>query len=182
MVGSIRLWLIFRVVVPVVCFVATLVLLESPDFPRVIALFILWSVTSVAGDEFIYGKANEDGLFFRRYFRMQFLPWSAIESIGWTTANDVQFYLKNRYRFRRVLYAKSQQAKSFADLLGQEPDVVRWLTLVKPPTADGIELRGREASPEFLGRSDSVTLRYVLPLILIVVVVCVFLSVRSHLK
>jgi hypothetical protein len=140
--GSFWLWFLFKFVAPALLFIVILAFIASREYtvPFLFMLVLIYAIMLATGDEMIYGKANEDGITFRRYFREQFVPWSEIEAIGWSNANNVQIFLRGR-RFRGILHAQSHQSKSFVDSLQEEPEVVQWLRVAKPNSADGLEFR-----------------------------------------
>jgi hypothetical protein len=138
----------------------------------------LWSAIGVIGShDLIYGEAGEQGIHYRQYLALRFLRWEEIAIISWTNANIVHFHIKPRGRSHRILSAQSQEYKSWTELYSGEPEFIRWLTLAKPPAADGIELRDPAASmPTFLGRNPRIATR-VLQFLLVVIVVVLILSI-----
>jgi hypothetical protein len=94
----------------------------------------------------IYGVAGENGIHYRQFFASRFLKWEDIATIGWAHAGLVYFHLKGRGRSHKTLTAQSLQNRSWAELLSEEPEVVRWLTLVKPAAADEIKIRYPQAT------------------------------------
>lgn len=105
-----------------------------------IGAFILLFGLGGAYDQ-IYGVAGEDGIEYRQFFASRFLEWEEIATISWAHAGLVYFHLKGLGRARGILAAQSLLNRSWVELLSEEPEVIRWLTLVKPAAADGIEIR-----------------------------------------
>jgi hypothetical protein len=142
-VGSFSSWLLFRCIslfmlaVGLAFIAANLYPLSWLPFGM--GLFV--SLISLASaHDFVYGFADEDGFHYRRYVAFRFVGWEQIAIISWAHADLVYFHLKDG-RLPRVLRTQSFRNKSWAELLSEEPEVVRWLTLVKPAAADRIEIQ-----------------------------------------
>lgn len=144
-VGSFGFWFVWKVSTAFVLIVGSLVALTRTDLKgpvRLGSLFIVWAIMLISNDELAYGHAIEPGIYFRRYFKMQFLPWDAISSITWSTSDRLQILLKRGTLFRKTLAAQSFRNGSVRERLSTPPEVVRWLLVAKPSGADGIELKG----------------------------------------
>jgi len=125
-----------------------LMLANLHPFPSMffcIGAFILLIGVGATYDQ-IYGVAGENGIQYRQFFASRFLKWEDIGTISWAHAGLVYFHLKGRGRSHKTLTAQSLQNRSWAELLSEEPELVRWLTLVKPAAADGIEIRYPQAT------------------------------------
>ena len=143
-VGSFSSWLFFRCF-SLVTLIAGLVLMFTNlrPFPSLffcMGAFILLIGLGGTYDQ-IYGVAGEDGIRYRQFFASRFVKWEEIATISWAHAALVCFHLKGQGRSHGTLTAQMLQNRSWAELLSEEPEVVRWLTLVKPTGADGIEIR-----------------------------------------
>jgi hypothetical protein len=141
----------------------------------------LWVVISLAGfHDLIYGVADEEGIRYRQYFRRKFLGWHEIAVISWTNTNIVHIQIKDRGRLGGSLSAQSHDYDTWAELYSAEPQLIRWLNLVKPPTADGIELRDLAASmPTLLRWDPRVAVRIFLFFIVVIGVILLFSTVHS---
>jgi hypothetical protein len=148
-VGSFPSWLFFRCF-SLVTVISGLVLMLANlhPFPSLffcIGAFILLIGLGATHDQ-IYGVASEDGIQYRQFFASRFLKWEDIATISWAHAGLVYFHLKSRGRSHKALTAQSLQNRPWAELLSEEPEVIRWLTLVRPTAADGIEIRYPQAT------------------------------------
>jgi len=148
-VGSFSSWLLFRCM-SLVTLISGLVLMLANLYPFpslffCMGAFILLIGVGVTYDQ-IYGVASEDGIRYRRFFASRFLKWEDIATISWPHAGLIYFHLRGRGRSHKILAAQSLQNRSWAELLSEEPEVIRWLTLVKPAAADGIEIRYPQAT------------------------------------
>lgn len=143
-VGSFSSWLLFRCI-SLAMFIGGLALILAnlhPLQPRFLGIGAFLSLFGLAfSHDQIYAVADEEGIHYRQYFASRFLKWEEIAIISWAHADFVYFHLKGRGSSRRILSAQSLKSKSWAELLSEEPELVRWLTLVKPAAADGIEIR-----------------------------------------
>ncbi|HET6929136.1 MAG TPA: hypothetical protein VFI45_02350 [Candidatus Acidoferrum sp.] len=144
-VGSLAFWLAWKLSVILVLGVVLLIVFTSPDFRgpvKLVFLLIVVGIMAVSDDEFVYGRATESGIHFRRYIKMHFLPWSEIRSITWSASDRLQIRLKGGKLFRKMLSAQSFRSSSSSEWLSTPPEVVRWLLVAKPFGAEGIELIG----------------------------------------
>ena len=182
-VGSFSNWLLFRCVSVGMCVVGLAFVIANlrPFSLEFFCFGLLWTIISIVGSsDLIYGVADEEGIRYRQYFRRKFLGWEEIAIISWTNANVIHVHIKDRGRFHRILSAQSQESKSWSQLYSEEPQLIRWLTVVKPPTADGIELRDPAASMPALLRWDTRTAaRIFLFLIVVIGVILLFSTVHS---
>ena len=143
-IGSFANWLLFRCVSGFMAIGGlTLILANLHPFSlQFFAMGGLFLLIGLAGaHDQIYGIADENGIHYRQYLASRFLKWEEIRMISWAHADLVYFHAKNRKRPDRVLVAQSLRSKSWPELLSEEPEVVRWLTLVERIAADGIEIR-----------------------------------------
>ena len=138
---------------------------------------LLLSLIGVMGShDLIYGVADQEGIHYRQYFASRFLRWEEIAVVSWAHADLVCFHVKGRGRSYRVLWAQSFSGKPWAELYSNEPELVRWLTLVKPLAADGIELREPAASLPALLRWDPMVTRRVFQFLLVLIVAILIFS------
>jgi hypothetical protein len=148
-VGSFSNWLLFRCIsLGTLIGGVVLMLTNLRPFPSLffcIGAFILLIGLGITHDQ-IYGVAGENGIQYRQFFGSRFLKWEEIAIISWVHADLVYFHLKGRGRSHKTLAAQSLRNRSWAEVLSEEPEVVRWLTLIKPAAADGIEIRHPRAS------------------------------------
>jgi hypothetical protein len=146
-IGSFAFWFVWKVVTILVLVILPLVAFSSAEFPepmRIVFVLILLGIMIISNEELVYGHAAEDGIHFRRYFNMRFLPWNRISSIKWSSSDRIEIRLKTGFLFRKQLSAQSFGArnKSASEWLSTPPEVVRWLLVSKPYGAEGIELIG----------------------------------------
>jgi len=140
---------------------------------------MLLSIVGVMGShDLIYGVADQEGIHYRQYLTLRLLKWEDIAIISWTDASFVHFHVKGRGSSRTILSARSQY-KSWTQLYSEQPELIRWLILAKPPTADGIELRDPGASVSMLLRWDPVAARRIFQFLLVLIVVILILSIVS---
>lgn len=183
-VGSFSNWLLFRCG-SLVTFIAGLILAASNLHPfelLFVCMGILLSIIGVMGShDLIYGVADQEGFHYRRYLSLRHLKWEEIAVISWTNANIVHFHPKTRGRGRRTLTAQSLDSKSWVQVYSEEPELIRWLLVAKPPTADGIELRDPGFRVPALLRWDPIQARRVFQFILVlIVVVLIFAMVHTR--
>jgi hypothetical protein len=182
-VGSFSNWLFFRCVSLGMCVAGLAFVIANlrPLNLEFLTFGLLWTIISVAGcNDLIYGEADEEGIRYRQYFRRRFLGWKEIAIISWTNANVIHIHIKDRGRFQQILSAQSQECKSWSQLYSEEPQLIRWLTVAKPPTADGIELRDPAASmPALLRWDPRAVVRIFLFLIVVIGVILLFSTVHS---
>lgn len=182
-VGSFSNWLLFRCVSLGMCVVGLAFIIADlrPFSLEFFCFGLLWTTISIMGsNDLIYGAADEEGIRYRQYFRRKFLSWEEIAAISWTNANVVHIHIKDRARFNRILSAQSQEYKSWSQLYSEEPQLIRWLSVARPPTADGIELRDPAASLPALLRWDQRTaVRILLFLMIVIGVILLFSTAHS---
>lgn len=143
------------------------------------ALLLLISLAAVHDQ--IYGLADAEGIRYRQYFASKFIKWEEIASISWVHANLIYFHLRSKGRSNRILTAQSMRSKSWAELYSEEPEVVRWLTLVKPTGADGIEIRCPGASARWLlGQNPAVAAQILRFVLLLIVVIWILSEIYAH--
>lgn len=144
-IGSFWFWLIFRLASVLILFLAPLVIFTSPESSRSVRYIfvgIIWSVILVGNDDLIYGFASEGGIFYRRYFRFQFLPWEQVAAIRWSSSTRITFELKKRAFARQALSAQSVGAPAKSESFSTPPELIKWLRVAKPLGSSGIELEG----------------------------------------
>lgn len=144
-IGSLAFWLAWKLSMILVLGVVLLIVFASTDFKgpvRLVFLLIVVGIMAVSDDEFVHGHATESGIYFRRYIKMHFLPWSAIRSITWSASDRLQIQLRGGTLFRKMLSAQSFGSSSSSEWLSTPPEVVRWLLVAKPSGAEEIELIG----------------------------------------
>jgi hypothetical protein len=178
-VGSFSNWLLFRCI-SLVMLIAGLILALVNLQPLHLQFFcmgILLSLIGVMGSHhLIYGVADQEGIHYRQYLALRLLKWEDIAIISWTDASFVHFHVKGRGSSPTILSARSQY-KSWTQLYSEEPELVRWLILAKPPTADGIELRDPGASIPALLRRDPIGARRTFQFLLVLIVMILIFSV-----
>jgi hypothetical protein len=148
-IGSFSGWLLFRCI-SLFSLIGGLVLILANVHPLEFGFFCMGMFVALVGlasaHDQIYGVADEHGIHYRQYFASRSLKWEDIATISWAHAALVYFHLKGRGRSHKTLTAQSLQNRSWAELLSEEPEVIRWLTLVKPAAADGIQIRYPQAT------------------------------------
>ena len=83
-IGSAFPWIIARVVIPLMTAVALLSpLYESPLEDLAIFLAFL-AYLAIMSDSLILEEADKEGIYYRRYFRKQFVPWNQTLGVIWT--------------------------------------------------------------------------------------------------
>ena len=142
-VGSVGYWGLMRIAQFVIICVGILFLIaEGRPFPwQLVVILVLWFLFAAYLDSCIYGFADEDGLHFRRYVSMQFVPWTKIGRVSWFGKNVLSLHLRAGNILRREMNANSSSSRSIFLNVEEEPELVRWLLVAKPSAADGIELR-----------------------------------------
>jgi len=103
-------------------------------------VLILGFLFAIYLDTEVYGYADEDGVHFRRYLSMQFVPWTNIARISWFGKNVMSIHLRAGNYLRRELNANSSSSRSIFYYVNEEPELVKWLLVDKPSGADGLEL------------------------------------------
>jgi hypothetical protein len=178
-VGSFANWLLSRCI-SLIILVAGLILTAANLHRFQLQFFCMGMLLSIIGvmgsHDLIYGVADEEGIHYRQYLTQRLLKWEHIATISWTNAYIIHFHIKGTGRSRTILSAQSFGSKSWAQLYSEEPELIRWLTLVKPTAADGIEVRDPAASmPALLGKNPLAASR-ILQFILVLIVVILILS------
>lgn len=143
--GSFWFWLMGKLVTVLILVAAPMVALYSQEFVvpmRFIFVGINYALIILSNEELAYGHAGEDGIHYRRYFRTQFLPWSAIASIRWSSRHRINFSLKQGFLFRKTLAMQSVGSRFSPESFSEPPEVVRWLLFARPEGANGIVLEG----------------------------------------
>ena len=144
-VGSFAFWFVWKIVTIFVLIIVPLVVFRSAGFKgpaRFVFEFILLGIMIISNEEVVYGHAAEDGIHFRRYFKMRLLSWNAVSSIKWASSDRIEIRLKTGFLFRKQLSAQSFGSKFAKEWLSTPPEVVRWLLVTRPSGAEGIELIG----------------------------------------
>jgi hypothetical protein len=95
---------------------------------------------------------------------MRFLPWTKIARVSWFGKNILSLHLRAGNLLRRELNANSSSSRSMFLNVEEEPELVRWLLVVKPSTADGIELRPWGTETE-ASRKIQAALKILVPLL-----------------
>jgi len=178
-VGSFSSWLLFRCI-SLFSLIGGLVLILTNVHPLKLEFFCMGMFVALVGlasaHDQIYGVADEDGIHYRQYFASRFLKWEDIATISWAHAGIVCFDLKGRGRSHKTLTAQSLQNRSWAELLSEEPEVIRWLALVKPATADGIEIRYPQATLPPLFRWNPLKANRIVQFIFVLAVIILIFS------
>jgi hypothetical protein len=132
-------------------------------------------------DDLICGKANMDGIFYRRYFKQRFLPWNEVAVVAWTSTQELQIHLKRDHWFRRTLCVKSENSMDrWPKVSLEEPEFVRWLAIAKPSCAGGIELRPPQPSTWLQNMNFADVLRFTLLVLLCVGVFAIVFILGAH--
>lgn len=183
-IGSFSNWLLFRIIsfLMLILGLAIVIVNLRPFELQFFCMGTLLSLIALAGShDLIYGTADENGIHYRQYFASRFVKWEEIAVISWVHAGLVYFHLKSRRRSHKIFAAQSLVNRSWVDLYSQEPDVVRWLTLVKPTAADGIEIRNPGASARWLlGRDPAVAARTLQFIFALIVVILIFSMIYAR--
>ncbi len=142
-VGSVGYWATMRF--PqffMICIGLIFVLAAGRPYPWQLAvILVLWFFFAAYLDSCIYGFADEDGVHFRRYISMQFVPWAKIGRVSWFGKNILSLHLRGGNFLRREMNANSSSSRSIFLNVEEEPELVRWLLVAKPSDAEGMELR-----------------------------------------
>jgi hypothetical protein len=182
--GSTWVWLFFRIMTIPLGLMAILIGFWSPNLSHPVGLLLalfLVGVMVFGQDDLICGRADVEGIFYRRYFKQRFLPWNEVAVIAWTSRQDLQIYLKREGWFRGTLYVKSQNSiDQLPKVTVEEPEFVRWLGVVKPPAAGGIELRPPQPSTWLQNLNPLGALRLSLLVVLCVGVFALYFILRAH--
>ena len=183
-VGKFWVWLFFRVMtIPLSVMAIGVGIWNFSAFYRLgplLAVFIV-AVMVIGQDDFIYGRANEEGIFYRRYFQEKFVSWSEVAAVAWTYTQDIQIRLKRGGWFRQTLYAKSEESmERLPKAATEDPEFIRWLALVKPPTADGIELCPPQPSTCFQNLNPRGDMRFTLGAMFCLGALVLYLILRTR--
>jgi hypothetical protein len=141
-VGSVEYWAVMRVAQFFMIGIGVLFLIAAgrPFSWQLALILVLWFLLAVYLDSSVYGFADEDGVHFRRYISMQFVPWTEIGRVSWFGKNILSIHLKGGNLLRREMNANSSSSRSIFLNVEEEPELVRWLLVAKPSAADGLEL------------------------------------------
>jgi hypothetical protein len=141
-VGSVGYWALMRFAQFFMTGIGLLILIAfGRTFTWQLALILfLWFLFAVFLDSSVYGFADEDGVHFRRYISMQFVPWTEIGRVTWFGKNILSIHLRAGNLLRREMNASSSSSRSIFYNVEEEPELVRWLLVAKPSAADGLEL------------------------------------------
>jgi hypothetical protein len=121
----------------------SLLLLIAPGWPfpwQLALILVLWLLLAAYLDSSVYGFADEDGVHFRRYISMHFVPWTEIGRVSWFGKNILSIHMRAGNFLRREMNANSSSSRSIFVNVEEEPELVRWLLVAKPPAADRLEL------------------------------------------
>jgi hypothetical protein len=100
----------------------------------------MWFLFALYLDSCTFGFADEDGVHFRRYIFMQFVPWINIRRVSWFGRNILSIHLRSKNLMRRELNMSSSLSRATFLNVEEEPELVQWLLVAKPPAANGLEL------------------------------------------
>lgn len=143
--GSFWFWLTWKLSTVIVLCGAPLVAFDDPHFSgalRFLFVGIIFAIMILSNEELGYGEASDEGIHYRRYFRKQFVPWGAIDSIQWSSRHRLNFRLKHGFLFRKILSTQSFGGQLSRESYSEPPDVVKWILFAKPEGAGGILLEG----------------------------------------
>jgi len=179
-IGSVGYWGAMRFSQFFITCVSVLFLIPGGrPFPWRLALILVWCFLFAAYlDSCIYGFADEEGVHFRRYISMQFVPWTKIGRVSWFGSNILSFHLRAGNLLRREMNANSSSSRSIFYNIEEEPELVRWLLVAKPSAADGIELRpwGTET---IASRKMDAVLKILVPVISAAILIWFLITVYS---
>jgi hypothetical protein len=179
-VGSVGYWVAMRLAQFLIVCIGLLFLLGTGQpFPWQLALIlVLWFLFAVYLDSSVYGFADENGVHFRRYISMQFIPWTKIGRVSWFGKNILSFHLRSGSFLRREMNANSSSSRSIFLNVEEEPELVRWLLVAKPSAADGIELRpwGTET---VASRRMQAVLKILVPVISAAILIWLLIAMHS---
>jgi hypothetical protein len=179
-VGSVGYWGLMRLAQFVMICVGILFLIsEGRPFPwQLVVILVLWFSFAAYLDSCIYGFADEDGVHFRRYIFMQFVPWTKISRVSWFGKNILSLHLRAGNILRREMNANSSSSRSIFLNVEEEPELVRWFLVAKPSAADGIELRpwGTET---VASRKMQAVLKILIPAISAAILIWLLVTVYS---
>src|SRR5260370_27481436 len=128
-VGSVGYWGLMRLAQFVIICVGILFLIaEGRPFPwQLVVILVLWFLFAAYLDSCIYGFADEDGLHFRRYVSIQFVPWTKISRMSWFSKNILSSHLSALNVLLRQLNANSSSSRSIFLNVDAEPELASWL-------------------------------------------------------
>lgn len=141
-------------------------------------ILVVWFLFAVYLDSSVYGFADENGVHFRRYISMQFVPWAKIGRVSWFGENILSFHLREGNFLRRELNANSSSSRSIFLNAEEEPELVRWLQVAKPSAADGIELSPWGAET-VASRKMTMVLKILVPVISAAILIWFLLTMHS---
>ena len=162
-----------------ICIGMIFVLEAGRPFPWQLALIVvLWFFFAVYLDSSVYGFADEEGVHFRRYISMQFVPWTKIGRVSWFGKNILSIHLRSGNFLRREMNANSSSSRSIFLNIEEEPELVRWLLVAKPSGADGMELTpwGTET---VASRKIQTVLKMLIPLISAAILIWLLVTMHS---
>ena len=141
-IGSAFPWIIARVVIPLMTAVALLSpLYESPLEDLAIFLAFL-AYLAIMSDSLILEEADKEGIYYRRYFRKQFVPWNQTLGViwtGWPKRQIIRVLLDTESRWRNRLEFSSTESYSWIPAFKPStPDIVPWIAQQIDATADRI--------------------------------------------
>jgi hypothetical protein len=141
-IGSVGYWGMMRLLqVAMICIGFLIVFLAGrPSRWELDGFLILWFLFAIYLDTEVYGYADEDGVHFRRYISMQFVPWKDTDRVSWFGKNILSIHLRAGNYLRRELNANSSSSRSIFYNMNEEPELVKWLLVAKPSGAVGLEL------------------------------------------
>lgn len=134
--GSFGIWLFVRsgellfVILALVAIAGTKFLTEYWAIALVLALLLLSSFDAVGS--IAYGYGNDQGIYYRRYLRMQFARWENIASVECSRLDFCRIVIhfkRGNYFHRRIVIAENPEVRVFlGQILGRElPKAVIWL-------------------------------------------------------
>jgi hypothetical protein len=179
-IGSVGYWAAMRFSqFFITCVSVLFLILGGRPFPWRLALILVWCFLFAAYlDSCIYGFADEDGVHFRRYISMQFVPWTKIGRVSWFGSNILSLHLRAGNFLRREMNANSSPSRSTLWDIREEPELVRWLLVAKPLAADSIELRpwGTET---VASRKIQAVLKILVPVISAAILIWLLITMQS---
>jgi hypothetical protein len=163
----------------IVCIGVVFPLTAGRPFPwQLTLILVVWFLFAVYLDSSVYGFADENGVHFRRYISMQFVPWAKIARVSWFGKNILSFHLRKGSFLRREMNANSSSSRSIFLNVEEEPELVRWLQVAQPSAADGIELSpwGTET---IASRKITTVLKILVPVISAAILIWWLITMRS---
>jgi hypothetical protein len=179
-IGSVGYWGAMRFAqFFIICAGVLFLIVGARAFPWQLALIlILWFLFAAYLDSCVYGFAEEDGVHFRRYISMQFVPWTKICRVSWFGNNMLSIHLRAGSFLRREMNANSSSSRSIFLNVEEEPELVRWLLVAKPSAADGIEL-SPWGSETVASRKMQAVLKILVPVVSAVVLIWLLITLYS---